>query len=171
MNNLYELGFPVERFSCDSKCNNYGQRLIQLSANIFIGNGRCGNDAYIGRNTYNKGNGSLIDYLLMSGILFPCITYFNVLQFYPILSDVHCALEFCFNLNIIPDCNVMDTSIKSKDDVCYRTVWSSNLSASYKQKFDSTTVSNLFDEFKDVCENRHFDVNVVNHLTGKVSGI
>jgi hypothetical protein len=47
MNNLDEFGFPVERFSFDSKCNNYGQRLIQLckSANIFIGNGRCGNDA------------------------------------------------------------------------------------------------------------------------------
>jgi hypothetical protein len=32
-------------------------------------------------------------------------------------------------------------------------------------------VSNLLDELKDVCENRNLDMNVVNHLTGKVSVI
>ena len=100
-NNLKELGFPTERFSLEiSNTNNYGYRLMELckSLDVHIVNGRCGADSYIGRQTCK--HSSVIDYVIMSAELFPCIHSFEVLEFDPLLSDIHCPVAFTINMQL-----------------------------------------------------------------------
>jgi len=49
-NVLDTLGVPVKRYSEDTKCNNYGRRIIDMCTHfdIHIVNGRCGKDSYVG---------------------------------------------------------------------------------------------------------------------------
>jgi hypothetical protein len=177
LNNLSDLGFPIERFSMDRKCNNFGYRLTHLckALNIFIANGRCGADAYIGKHTCIKGDGSLIDYLLLSGKLFSCITRFDILQFDPILSDVHCAIEFCLNLGIQPNNDITDDAgidINSNSDEFYcKPIWITEANTDYRDKFDPDVVSNLLDVLKDVFGNQQYTDDSVNQLTEKVTSI
>ena len=92
-NNLKELGFPTERFSLEiSNTNNYGYRLMELckSLDVHIVNGRFGTDSYILRQTCK--NSSVIDYVIMSAELFPCVHSFEELEFDPLLSDIHCPV-------------------------------------------------------------------------------
>ena len=63
---LRDNGFDTNRYSQDSKTNNYGYKLINFCKNlgIFIVNGRFGSDNYIGHNTCK--NSSLVDYYIIS---------------------------------------------------------------------------------------------------------
>ena len=84
----------MERYACDKSCNNYGYRLIDLckSLNIHVVNGRCGGDKFVGSPTTL--HGSLIDYVLMSPELFVNVSTFDILNFDPLLSDVHKPVTF-----------------------------------------------------------------------------
>ena len=100
-NNFKELGFPTERFSLEiSNTNNYGYRLMELckSLDVHIVNGRFGAHSYILRQTCK--NNSVIDYVIMSAELFPCIHSFEVLEFDPLLSDIHCPVAFTINMQL-----------------------------------------------------------------------
>ena len=66
------------------------------SFDIHIVNGRCGADSYIDRKTCKIS--SVIDYVIMSPELFPSIHYFEVLEFDPLLSDIHCPEAFTMNM-------------------------------------------------------------------------
>ena len=74
-NYLVELGVPIDRHSSDEACNNYGYRLIEMckSLNIHIGNGKCGEDIFIGDFTTIKK--SVIDYVLFTPELFTFVIY------------------------------------------------------------------------------------------------
>ena len=58
--------------------------------------GRCGADSYIGGRTCK--NSSVINYIIMSAELFPSIHYFEVLEFDPQFSDIHCPVAFTINM-------------------------------------------------------------------------
>ena len=45
-------------------------------------------------------NLSVVDYLILSSNLFSVIKNFDVLDYDPLFSDVHCALQFSFSVNI-----------------------------------------------------------------------
>ncbi|CAC5398969.1 unnamed protein product [Mytilus coruscus] len=77
---LQEKNIPVERSSEDrGRCNNYGYKMLNFCKNnsIFIANGRICDDA--GKE------------------LFPFITEFQVVDFDPLISDVHCRLHVKFS--------------------------------------------------------------------------
>ena len=40
----------------------------------------------------------VIDYVIMSPELFPSIHYFEVLEFDPLFSDIHCPVAFTMNM-------------------------------------------------------------------------
>ena len=66
------------------------------SFDIHVVNGRCGADSYIDRKTCKIS--SVIDYVFMSSELFPSIHYFEVLEFDPLLSDIHCPEAFTMSM-------------------------------------------------------------------------
>ena len=113
-NNFEDLGFPTDHISSDVHCNNYGYRLAEMSkfTNIRFVNGRCGTDANIGKSTCNSG--SVVDYVLLSDVNFPKVRHFDILEFDPLLSDVHCVLELCLNFESL---NLPEAvNISSNDD-------------------------------------------------------
>lgn len=98
---LKNIGVPLNRANSDRKSpNTFGYRLIDLckNSNLFIVNGRVGNDKGIGKTT-SKGV-SLIDYAVCSPMLFNIIDDFSVLNFCGLLSDIHCPIVIKFKLNI-----------------------------------------------------------------------
>ena len=72
--------------------NNYGYKLLEIckSLDMYIVNGRFSDDKYLGVATTCKN--TLIDYAIVSPLLFKFISYFNIANFDPILSDIHCPV-------------------------------------------------------------------------------
>ena len=87
-------GIPITRYSQDKVKNSHGNKLLELCkiSNMYICNGRLGNDCYIGKCTSKET--SLIDYLLSTSDGMGIIENFTVHDFCPILSDIHCSLLF-----------------------------------------------------------------------------
>ena len=80
--------------------NNYGYKLIEMCKrlNIYIGNSRLyGNDKSIGMKTCK--DKTVVDYFLLSSNVFPIVHCFNVLDYNPIFSDVHCGLNVYLNVS------------------------------------------------------------------------
>ena len=89
---LESLGIKLVRHSVDQQVNKYGMRLLELckALDLFIANGRVGSDALIGRATCK--NVSVVDYAVCSANVLRSITDLYVIDFDPMLSDVHCAV-------------------------------------------------------------------------------
>ena len=98
---------PIQRYSKDiSHINNYGYKLLEFckSLDLYIVNGRISNDQYVGAVTTSKN--TLINlYAIVSPLFFKCISYFNIANFDPILSDIHCpvVINFDTSVTIEPD--------------------------------------------------------------------
>ena len=81
-----------DRNNMDTKVNNYGKRLVQLCKNTgsIILNGRMGvNDS---SGCFTCKDASVVDYALAFHALLSLCDCFNVLNFDPLLSDVHCPI-------------------------------------------------------------------------------
>ncbi|CAG2219177.1 unnamed protein product [Mytilus edulis] len=90
-NGLLTNNISLQRYSkCACRPNTYGHRLLELC--IYIANSRIGNDKTVGKITCN--DVSVVDYLILSSDLFQMTKNFEVEEFNPILSDVHCNLKF-----------------------------------------------------------------------------
>ena len=171
VSNLSALGFCLDRFSQDaSNINNYGNRLLDMCkfSNLFIVNGRYGADAYIGKNTCVTG--SVLDYLLISDSLFPKLKSFEILDFDPILSDVHCPLSF----EIFVDetvCNVKENDTVNSQTQTIKPVWNSNMSEIFKTSFNNEDIETLFSEFNDLSETGFYSEEYINNITESVSNI
>ena len=90
-----EKVIKTERYSQDAhEIDTFGQKLLNFCkiSNVQIINGRLGKDAKLGKVTTR--NFSVIDYTITTPNLFEELKDFDVLEFNPILSDVHCPLTF-----------------------------------------------------------------------------
>ncbi|CAC5416619.1 unnamed protein product [Mytilus coruscus] len=95
---LRRLNIPLSRCSEDKgRPNSLGLKLINFCKDngIFILNGRVDKDANCGKKTCK--NASLIDYAIASPELFSYISEFEVFDFNPLFSDVHCRLHVLFD--------------------------------------------------------------------------
>ncbi|CAG2202403.1 unnamed protein product [Mytilus edulis] len=123
INALYELGIPIKRSSKDiSNINNYGHKLLEFCKNLdlYIVNGRISNDQLVGAVTTSKN--TLIDYAIVSPMLFKCISYFNIENFDPILSDIHCPVVIHFDTSVILE-SVDTLSHDDNSNVVYKSKW------------------------------------------------
>jgi hypothetical protein len=69
------------------------------SNSLYIANSRIGKDKKIlVKKTCN--DLSVVDYLIISANLFSVIKNFDVLDYDPLFSDVHCVLQFTFSVDI-----------------------------------------------------------------------
>ena len=99
--NLDNKGFETNRFSKDNVISANGKQLIEMcrATDIKIVNGRFGNDYKTGNFTCHKQNGSsVIDYIIVSPILFEFIENFSVGQMDILFSDVHSPLTISLNV-------------------------------------------------------------------------
>ena len=147
-NNLLELDIPVDRFSLDTCCNNYGYRLIDLckSFDLHIANGRCGNDKFIGNFTTTKN--SCVDYVLMSPRLLSVVKVFEVLDFDPILSDIHRTISFAMQ-NLIVDEMKVDLSTDIPVQV-ERPVWDQRHKDKFIESIDLEQIQILQTELDNI---------------------
>ena len=101
---LERLDIPVVRKTEDNVCNNYGRRFIEFCkmSTLYIFNERVGSDRSIG--SYTTSRNSVVDYTIGSpSILSKCVN-FEVLDFDPLFSDIHCTLQFSLKSNNTDTC-------------------------------------------------------------------
>ena len=91
---IQNFGFPLERFNTDhSRIDNYGRRLLDIckSFNLYIANGRLGDDRSLGTQTCR--GSTVVDYAILSPSVFNMVNDFRILPFDPLLSDVHSGIH------------------------------------------------------------------------------
>ena len=90
---LNSLNINKRRVSCDKKTNNNGYKLIEIciNNNLFILNGRFGNDSTKGRLTFR--DQSLIDYTICSFNCLKLLVDFEVIETDFLISDGHALLS------------------------------------------------------------------------------
>ena len=76
---------------------------------LYIFNGRVGSDRSIG--SYTTSRKSVVDYTIGSpSILSKCVN-FTVLDFDPLFSDIHCALQFSLKSNNTDTCTISESDV------------------------------------------------------------
>ena len=76
---------------------------------LYIINGRVGSDRSIG--SYITSRNSVVDYTIRSpSILSKCVN-FEVLDFDPLFSDIHCALQFSLKSNNTETCTISEFDV------------------------------------------------------------
>ena len=148
---------PIQRYSKDkTNINNYGNKILELckSLGIYIVNGRISEDKYIGSVTTSKN--TLIDYVIVSPSLFSHISYFNVANFDPILSDIHCPVVVYFDYNASIGSNT-DTCNDIDENVNFiKPKWKSNNSNVFIDNLNSDDIDDLVQTLE------HIDLNSIN---------
>ena len=174
INALYELGIPIQRYSKDiSHINNYGYKLLEFCKrlDLYIVNGRISNDQYVGADTTCKN--TLIDYAIVSPLLFKCIAYFNIANFDPILSDIHCPVVINFDTSVTlePDNTLSnDVNIVHVDndhDVIYKSKWKNKNANVFFENLKYENVHYLVKKLENLDVN-NIDVDTVNDVVLKL---
>ena len=138
------------RNNVDKVVNNYGNRLLTLckTLEVFIVNGRLGEDANRGKLTCN--NVSLVDYFICSPLIFSTVSNFEVLDFNPLLSDIHCAVILTLKYKCSNPRNVdLDKDYTTNQDNSYvrgppnKPNWKADLTHQYQQKLNETDISGI----------------------------
>ena len=82
----------IDKTRTDVNQTSMGKNLLDFckADNLRILNGRVGRDKNLGN--FTTRNNTVIDYCIANPELFPEVSHFEVLDFNPILSDVHCAI-------------------------------------------------------------------------------
>ena len=88
----------AERVNSDSIVNATGRRLIELcrSQYMLIMNGRFGKDFIVGNKICK--NASTVDYIIITPNCIEYILDFEILDFDPLISDVHCPVYVDFKV-------------------------------------------------------------------------
>ena len=92
VNVLQQLNLPLRRITLDKlRLDTWGKLFIEFCKNVgvIILNGRFGPLSSKNTTIFN----TTVDYLLCSIDMLEYVSYINVLDFHPLLSDVHCAIE------------------------------------------------------------------------------
>ncbi|CAG2211375.1 unnamed protein product [Mytilus edulis] len=163
INALYELGIPIKRSSKDiSNMNNYGHKLLEFCKNLdlYIVNGRISNDQLVGAVTTSKN--TLIDYAIVSPMLFKCISYFNIENFDPILSDIHCPVVIHFDTSVILE-SVDTLSHDDNSNVVYKSKWKNNNANVFLENLNDENIHDLVEKLENLDVN-NINVETVNNV-------
>ena len=152
---LKKNNIPLGRYSkCTSQPNTYGRKLIEFckTNNLYIGNGRLGEDLYTGKKTCK--NSTLVDYFILSSNIFELVDEFEVKDFDPMLSDVHCLIHISLFSRNTPKCENENVENNLSENFVK---WKSDFESDYVELVSSNLyeVENHIDELciKDLCQN------------------
>ena len=108
--NLSDYDIPTGRANQDitSDRNSYGRKMVEICKNnqVFIFNGRLEEDCGVGKSTTTYR--ITIDYVLGSPSVMQLVETFKVLDYDPMLSDIHCGLYTKF----IFKCQSKETNVR-----------------------------------------------------------
>ena len=137
---IEELGFPVGRhYSDNSQIDNYGRRLLEVcrSFNLYIANGRLGSDKFLGSKTCKAS--TVVDYAILSPLLFTAVKEFQILLFDPMLSDVHCGIHI--SLSCQPDNPTVIEANQDDVPTVFRAAWDASKLDSFLQNLKTDDIS------------------------------
>ena len=166
---LDDLGIPTKRQTLDIHVpDTYGRHLLELckTCSLYILNGRVGHDRYIG--SYTTTNNSVIDYVIASPVLLSKINEFDVLNFDPMFSDVHCGIElsfknFCLKPDAAHDNNTRDiegdTHAVKNNNIKNKYIWNPAKQNLFIANIDRSALEAIVLNLDNNTEN--LDVNVV----------
>ncbi|CAG2218455.1 unnamed protein product [Mytilus edulis] len=166
---LHNISLP--RFSEDtSSVNNYGYKLLDFckKLNIYIGNSRLnGNDKSVGKKTCK--DVSLVDYFLLSSNVFPTVKSFDVLDFNPLYSDVHCGLSVYLHSNVKKNTTKQNVGHCSKSNYIK---WNAAKQDEFVEAIFSSQLSfgELDTIFNDECEGNQVK-HVIDEAVNKIGEI
>ena len=145
-----DLGFPTERHSSDLQLNNYGKRLLEMckSFNLCIANGRLGSDRFLGSTTC-KGC-SVIDYAILSPLLFTSVQHFQILPFEPMVSDAHSGISLALTCN---SPYIDHPNLVNGEDISTKAVWKSESSEIFLNHLDDSDVTQFLDRLSSMTPN------------------
>ena len=169
VNKFTQKGIPHQRYSEDkTNVNNYGRKLIELCkrCSLYIANGRLHCDKLIGKNTCK--DASLVDYLILSPIVFDYVSEFEVFDFNPMFSDVHNQLHFSF---CIPCTKIH----KVQDDIKSNTYvrWNTKKSTEFTHVLDNeklTVLQQIEHTLNDI-DTQSITQNQVNELVNEIGKV
>ena len=144
-----DLGFPTKRHNSDTQSNNYGKRLLEVckSFNLCIANGRLGSDKFLGNKTC-KGS-SVIDYAIMSPLLFTSVKEFEILPFEPLVSDAHSGIHISLECSATESCQNFD----NEDILITKATWKSELSNAFLHNLNEDDVERFVEKLALVSTN------------------
>lgn len=139
---IEDLGFSPYRYNSDNtQIDNYGKRLLEMcrSFNVYIANGRLGGDKFLGNKTCKAS--TVVDYALLSPLLFTLVNDFKVLPFDPMLSDAHCGIHI--SLASHPD-RLVDLSVQDNDTQSIsRAIWDKSKQDSFLQNLNNEEINHF----------------------------
>ncbi|CAG2236220.1 DBP7 [Mytilus edulis] len=116
-------------------------------------NALISNDQLVGAVTTSKN--TLIDYAIVSPMLFKCISYFNIENFDPILSDIHCPVVIHFDTSVILE-SVDTLSHDDNSNVVYKSKWKNNNANVFLENLNDENIHDLVEKLENL------DVNNIN---------
>ena len=117
--------------------DDYGLKLLHFCKvqNLYIANGRVGRDKNIGK--FTTKNETVIDYCLASSHFLQEIHAFEVEEFNPILSDVHCVVSLEIKSHVAKKENLENIKVVKK---CR---WDPKYSEKYLKNLDQTKIEKI----------------------------
>lgn len=139
---LESLNINKYRVSCDEKTNNNGYKLIEIciNNNLFILNGRFGNDSTEGRLTFR--DQSLIDYTICSFNCLKLLLEFEVIDTDLLISDGHALLSWSVSTSYHNEHIPIEQVAKSYKQ------WDERLANDFKSNIPSSAIENLYKTLK-----------------------
>lgn len=160
---IQDLGYPTERHNSDhAQVNNYGKRLLEVckSFNLCIANGRLGKDKFLGNNTC-KGT-SVIDYAILSPLLFTAVKDFEILPFDPMVSDAHSGVY----LSLTHTFPVMEQpNYISEERVITKSCWSQEAADVFLQHLNSHDINHFNDSLDALSPNDFTKENIESYVS------
>ena len=151
----------LERVSRDVVVNRLGAKLIDLckSSEMVILNGRSFSDINVGKFTCK--NASVVDYTLCTMNSIQFFTHFDVKEFCPLSSDIHCSIEFAMKAH--PES--IDPQIPMPDKVKH---WKNDKKLDFLANIDLSTVSAM-SAVLDITDNTPVEKDFINNAVDLLS--
>ena len=128
----------IKRISQDAhELDSFGHKLLNMCKvlNLQIANGRIGKDRGVGKHTTI--HDSIIDYVLATPELFEEIKDFEIMEFNPILSDVHCPIIF----SLLSRSG--ETKIQNQSEKRLKIKWDGTKNSDFLTNIDDSKIENL----------------------------
>ena len=164
---LTQYGFEYNRSSKDTLLNNEGNFLIDIckSNNLFIMNGRCGQDRGIGEFTFK--NTSVIDYSIASARALQFVQNFNILELDCLFSDGHSLLTTYLNLKASDDRKKIKTSKNTKSNP----KWNESEKQTFLLNIDKNKIQAINNRLCDLHQSNNVNTDDINKICTDIGSI